>query len=78
MKRLLRVSALVCLLSVSLNTPKTFELYPFVRHVTLACDLASCILFTAEMAVKINTRGLLKVGIKLQFIINCLKIMNEF
>ena len=61
MKRLLRFSALLCLCSVSLNTPKTFELYPFLRPVTFACDLTTALLFTAEMVVKINTRGLLKV-----------------
>lgn len=61
MKRLLRLSALVCLCSVSLNTPKTFELYPFLRPVTFACDVTTGLLFTAEMIVKITTRGLLKV-----------------
>lgn len=61
MKRLLRMSALLCLCSVSLNTPKTFELYPFLRPVTFACDLTTGLLFTAEMVVKINTRSLLKV-----------------
>ncbi|XP_046463268.1 sodium leak channel non-selective protein-like isoform X3 [Daphnia pulex] len=60
MKRLLRMSALLCLCSVSLNTPKTFELYPFLRPITFACDLVTGLLFTAEMVVKINTRTLLK------------------
>ncbi len=63
MKRLLRVSALVCLLSVSLNTPKTFELYPILRYLTFICDVATTILFTAEMIAKINLRGIVKVRI---------------
>lgn len=62
MKRLLRLSSLLCLVSASLNTPKTFEMYPFLRHVTFVCDLTTSLLFTAEMVVKINTRGLLKVS----------------
>ena len=61
MRRLLRLSALVCLVSVSLNTPRTFELYPILQYVTFSCDVATTFLFTAEMAVKINRRGLLKV-----------------
>ena len=61
MKHMLRLSSLLCLVSVSLNTPKTFELYPFLRQVTFFCDIIATLLFTAEMVVKINTRGLLKV-----------------
>jgi len=61
MRRLLRWSALVCLVSVSLNTPRTFELYPYLQYVTFSCDITTTLLFTAEMVVKINTRGLLKV-----------------
>lgn len=61
MKRLLRLSALICLVSVSLNTPKTFEVYPFLRPLTLAADLATALLFTAEMVIKVNMRGFLKV-----------------
>lgn len=64
MKRLLRLSALVCLVSVSLNTPRTFELYPLLRPLTLAADLTTTLLFTAEMVVKVNMRGLLKVKLR--------------
>ncbi len=61
MKHSLRLSSLLCLLSVSLNTPKTFELYPFLRSVTFFSDIITTLLFTAELVAKINTRGLLKV-----------------
>ena len=70
MKRIFRLSALVCLVSVSLNTPKTFEMYPFLRYVTLTCDIATSLLFTAEMVVKINTRGLVKVCL-IHFLLPC-------
>jgi hypothetical protein len=60
-RRLMRFCALVSLLSVSLNTPKTFEKYPPLQYVTFCSDLIVTFLFTAEMIAKMHIRGILKV-----------------
>ncbi|GBP70250.1 Sodium leak channel non-selective protein [Eumeta japonica] len=59
-RRILRLCALVSLVSVSANTPKTFERYPFVQSSTFACDCVATLLFTAEMIAKMHIRGILK------------------
>lgn len=56
----MRFCALVSLLSVSLNTPKTFEKHPPLQYVTFCCDLVVTFLFTAEMIAKMHIRGILK------------------
>ncbi|QQP31704.1 Sodium leak channel non-selective protein [Caligus rogercresseyi] len=52
-----RTLSLVSLVSVSLNTPKTFHNYPFLFHVTYAADLSCVFVFTIEMVTKIQSRG---------------------
>jgi len=59
-RRLMRGCALVSLLSVTLNTPKTFEKYPSLRYITFCCDLFVTFLFTAEMVAKMYIRGVWK------------------
>jgi hypothetical protein len=56
----MRLCALVSLLSVCLNTPKTFERYPPLKWITLFCDVFVVLLYTAEMITKISVRGFLK------------------
>ncbi|XP_058821851.1 sodium leak channel NALCN isoform X1 [Topomyia yanbarensis] len=59
-RRLMRLCALVSLTSISLNTPKTFERYPFLQYFTLCSDIVVTLLFTSEMIAKIHIRGLLR------------------
>ncbi|XP_076062886.1 sodium leak channel non-selective protein na isoform X5 [Oratosquilla oratoria] len=56
----LRMCSLVSLLSVSANTPKTFEKYPSLQYLTFVSDLIITFLFTAEMIAKMHIRGILK------------------
>ncbi|XP_071451143.1 sodium leak channel NALCN [Hetaerina americana] len=59
-RRLMRFCALLSLLSVSLNTPKTFERHPSLQYITFCVDLVVTFLFTAEMIAKMHIRGILK------------------
>ncbi|XP_050361500.1 sodium leak channel NALCN isoform X3 [Nymphalis io] len=59
-RRILRFCALLSLMSVSLNTPKSFEKYPYLQTVTFAVDCCVTLLFTAEMIAKMHIRGILK------------------
>ena len=49
------------LVSVSMNTPKTFDLFPVLVYVTFIMDLCVTFLFTAEMIAKMHIRGVFKV-----------------
>lgn len=60
-RRLMRLCALISLASVSCNTPKTFERYPFFQYLTFICDTTVTLLFSAEMVAKMHIRGILKV-----------------
>ena len=42
-----------------LNTPKTFEHYPYLLYGTYVADWITLLAFTAEMVTKINHMGLL-------------------
>lgn len=57
----MRLCALISLASVSCNTPKTFERYPFFQYLTFICDTTVTLLFSAEMIAKMHIRGILKV-----------------
>ncbi|RZF45942.1 hypothetical protein LSTR_LSTR008319 [Laodelphax striatellus] len=57
---ILRFSALISLVSVSCNTPKTFERFPPLQYMTFCFDLVITFLFTAEMIAKMHIRGILK------------------
>ncbi|XP_052870126.1 sodium leak channel NALCN [Anopheles cruzii] len=59
-RRLMRLCALISLTSVSLNTPKTFERYPFLQYCTFCCDTVATLLFTSEMIAKIHIRGAIR------------------
>ncbi|GFS85124.1 sodium leak channel non-selective protein [Nephila pilipes] len=58
-RRLLRLCALLSLVSVSLNTTRTFERYEYLFYATFVCDIIVTILFTIEMIVKMYIRGFL-------------------
>ncbi len=60
----LRLLALISLLSVMLNTPKTFKHIPWLRYGTFVVDLVCSAVFTAEMVAKIRDRGLFLGGDK--------------
>ncbi|XP_013181356.1 PREDICTED: sodium leak channel non-selective protein isoform X1 [Papilio xuthus] len=59
-RRILRFCALLSLMSVSLNTPKSFEKYPYLQITTFVVDCCVTLLFTAEMIAKMHIRGILK------------------
>ena len=61
-RRVLRGCALLSLISVSMNTPKTFEMHAYLQYVTFSLDLVVTFLFTAEMLAKMHIRGIIKVG----------------
>ncbi len=59
----LRICALLSLVSVSMNTPKTFDIHSNLVYVTFTIDLLVTFLFTAEMIAKMHIRGIIKVCI---------------
>ncbi|KAK3584758.1 hypothetical protein CHS0354_002278 [Potamilus streckersoni] len=59
-RRLLRGFALVSIMSVSMNTPRTFENVPQLLYVTFTLDLIVTFVFTAEMIAKMHIRGVVK------------------
>ncbi|CAH2066683.1 unnamed protein product, partial [Iphiclides podalirius] len=59
-RRILRFCALLSLMSVSLNTPKSFEKYPYLQITTFVVDCCVTLLFTAEMIAKMHIRGILR------------------
>jgi len=59
-RRLLRTCALISLVSVCMNTPRTFERYPYLLYTTFVVDFIVTFLFTAEMIVKMHVRGIFK------------------
>lgn len=58
---LLRACAIISVISVCMNTPKTFEHYPPLRYVTFTLDTLLMFLYTAEMIAKMHIRGIIKV-----------------
>lgn len=59
-RRLLRVCALVSILSVSMNTPTTFREIKELMYLTFIFDLIVTFLFSAEMIAKMHIRGIYK------------------
>uniref|UniRef100_A0A671NIK5 Sodium leak channel non-selective protein-like n=1 Tax=Sinocyclocheilus anshuiensis TaxID=1608454 RepID=A0A671NIK5_9TELE len=57
---LLRACAIISVISVCMNTPKTFEHYPPLQYVTFALDTLLMVLYTAEMIAKTHIRGIIK------------------
>ena len=62
-RRCLRVCALLSLISISMNTPKTFDFHPLLMYVTFIIDVVMTFLFTSEMIAKMKIRGIFRVGI---------------
>ena len=58
-RNFLRFLALVSLLSVIVNTPKTFQNYPSLLYTTYVADWVTLVAFVAEMITKINHMGLI-------------------
>ncbi|XP_077983388.1 sodium leak channel NALCN-like [Glandiceps talaboti] len=56
----LRALAFISFISVSLNTPRTFEVTPALKYVTFIIDVVITFLFTAEMIAKMHGRGVIK------------------
>ena len=61
---LLRACAIISVISVCMNTPKTFEHYPPLQYVTFTLDTLLMFLYTAEMIAKMHIRGIIKVATK--------------
>ncbi|XP_030767372.1 sodium leak channel non-selective protein isoform X2 [Sitophilus oryzae] len=59
-RRIMRSCALLSLASVCSNTPKTFEIFPYMQLTTFSVDSAVTFLFTSEMIAKMHIRGILK------------------
>ncbi|KAK2503403.1 hypothetical protein MC885_021740 [Smutsia gigantea] len=57
---LLRICAIISVISVCMNTPMTFEHYPPLQYVTFALDTLLMFLYTAEMIAKMHIRGIVK------------------
>ncbi|ELU07210.1 hypothetical protein CAPTEDRAFT_150573 [Capitella teleta] len=57
---ILRACALLSLVSISMNTPKTFDTFGFLVYVTFTIDLFVTFCFTAEMIAKMHIRGIIK------------------
>uniref|UniRef100_A0A672SQG0 Sodium leak channel non-selective protein n=1 Tax=Sinocyclocheilus grahami TaxID=75366 RepID=A0A672SQG0_SINGR len=57
---LLRACAIISVISVCMNTPKTFEHHPPLQYVTFAFDTLLMFLYTAEMIAKMHIRGIIK------------------
>ncbi|XP_049340645.1 sodium leak channel non-selective protein isoform X4 [Astyanax mexicanus] len=57
---LLRACAIISVISVCMNTPKTFEHYPPLEYVTFTLDTLLMFLYTAEMIAKMHIRGIIK------------------
>lgn len=60
-RRVLRVCALLSLISVSMNTPKTFDMHHGLVYLTFTIDLMVTFLLTAEMIAEMHIRGIIKV-----------------
>ena len=60
-RRALRCCAMASFISVSLNTPKTFDNYPLLLYITFAVDLIVTFAFSAELIAKMHIRGIIKV-----------------
>lgn len=58
---MLRACAIISVISVCMNTPKTFEHYPPLQYVTFTLDTLLMFLYTAEMIAKMHIRGIIKV-----------------
>ncbi|KAG7268715.1 hypothetical protein CRUP_025178 [Coryphaenoides rupestris] len=57
---LLRACAIISVISVCMNTPKTFMHYPPLQYVTFTLDTLLMFLYTAEMIAKMHIRGIIK------------------
>lgn len=77
-RRALRACALLSLISVSMNTPKTFDLHPALVYVTFVIDVLVTFCFTAEMIAKMHIRGIFKVNIDSSIITICYYDCKQF
>jgi len=62
-RRVLRGCALLSLLSVGMNTPRTLLQHWYLTYVTFIIDLVVTFAFSAEMIAKMHIRGIIRVGI---------------
>lgn len=54
MERLLKVACVLSMITVCLNTPKTFQYLPYLTYPVLVIDFLVVIVFTLEAILKIN------------------------
>ncbi|KRX67480.1 Sodium leak channel non-selective protein [Trichinella sp. T9] len=59
-KILIITACLLSLISVSLNTPTTLDAFAHLQLITFVIDVFATIIFTAEAAIKMKYRGILK------------------
>ena len=71
---LLRICAIISVISVCMNTPMTFEHYPPLQYVTFTLDTLLMFLYTAEMIAKMDIRCIVKVSIFLSFKLQTINI----
>uniref|UniRef100_A0A5S6QTC6 Ion transport domain-containing protein n=1 Tax=Trichuris muris TaxID=70415 RepID=A0A5S6QTC6_TRIMR len=62
-KAFMITACLLSLISVSLNTPSTFESLPFLQLVTYTIDVVITLLFTVEAGIKIKHKGFLRENV---------------
>lgn len=60
-RRALRACAFVSFISVSMNTPHTFDNFQILLYVTFGIDLIVTFAFSAEMIAKMHIRGIARV-----------------
>ncbi|CAF3959247.1 unnamed protein product [Rotaria sordida] len=58
-KYIFRFTALLSFISTCMNTPKTFEFYPFLQYTTFIIDVICAIILTIEATLIMKTRGIL-------------------
>ena len=56
-RKLFQFSSLLSLVSVSANTPQTFQNYPSLKYITYIADWFCLIAFGLEACIKIKKRG---------------------
>lgn len=72
---LLRICAIISVISVCMNTPMTFEHYPPLQYVTFTLDTLLMFLYTAEMIAKMHIRGIVKVSVVES---KCIENLSQF
>ena len=73
MKRIFVLCSFVSFVSISCNTPNTFEAIPSLRMITLIVDVATCAVLCIEVVMKLYHYLILKVV----FFFNMIFLLNS-